>query len=106
MDCRLVDTTLGHDFELRYTTVVFTSLNKWVDIVVFLVGDIGGTNTRLALFDGAEMRHKQTFRNAEMAGFDSCLERFLKDVSVAPAAAVFGLAGPVDDGRIRMTNLN
>ena len=75
------------------------SLKKWVDTVVVLVGDIGGTNTRLALFDGREMRHKKTFRNADMVNFDSCLDLFFKDVSIVPAAAAFGLVGPVDDGQ-------
>ena len=74
--------------------------------MVVLVGDIGGTNTRLAVFEGVDIRHKQTFCNAEVADFHACLTSFLEDVSIQPTAAVFGLAGPVDKGRIQMTNLN
>ena len=71
-----------------------------------LVGDIGGTNTRLALVDGLTVRRKRNFRNADMLDFNACLDLFLNDLREAPAAAAFGLAGPVDDGRIQMTNLN
>lgn len=74
--------------------------------MVVLVGDIGGTNTRLAVFDGTQMLEKKAFRNSEMTGFDACLSAFLSEIDLQVSAAVFGVAGPVDSGRIQMTNLN
>lgn len=75
-------------------------------IVSVLVGDIGGTNTRLALYDGRKVIHRASFVNAQMMGFDECLRRFLALVQTPASAAVFGAAGPVSNGRIEMTNLN
>jgi glucokinase len=74
--------------------------------VAVLVGDIGGTNTRLAIFEHNQMVHRASFVNAEMAGFDECLSQFLETTSAVICAAVFGGAGPVDHGRLEMTNLN
>ncbi len=75
-------------------------------IVSVLVGDIGGTNTRLAIFDGATVIHRTSFVNADMKNFDACLSHFLDGVQTVASAAVFGAAGPVSNGRIEMTNLN
>ncbi len=74
-----------------------------------LLADIGGTNTRVALADGAAVRKGsiQRFSNIEYADLGAVLTRYLAD---AGAGAVDGVcvaaAGPVRDGVAVMTNLD
>jgi len=75
-----------------------------------LAGDVGGTKTVLALVeprDGSLAVVRQgTFHSRELPTFESVVERFLADgPRVGIAAACFGVAGPVIDGRVRTTNL-
>lgn len=76
---------------------------------MILAGDIGGTNTRLALYapDAPEPRHQWSFANREFPHLHAALVRFL-DQAGAPAvrAAALAAAGPVFDGVVRMTNLD
>jgi glucokinase len=74
---------------------------------MILAGDIGGTNTRLALFDadGEGMRHMSTYESAAHRGLDEIVTAFLDDHPAEPASACFGIAGPVSDGRSAATNL-
>lgn len=77
-----------------------------------LVGDIGGTNVRLALARlGANgephfgiARH---YRTAALASLESAVEDFIAALPAgsAPRVAVIGVAGPVRDGRATLTNL-
>ncbi len=74
-----------------------------------LVADIGGTNTRIALADGAVLRQGsiRRFSNAEARGFEAIVAAYLAAMG-APGidGACVALAGPVNDGRARMTNLD
>jgi glucokinase len=74
---------------------------------MILAGDIGGTNTRLALFEieGGALARKdeRTFRSRDAAGLEGPVREFLGGRAVA--AAGFGVAGPVRDGRCEATNL-
>ncbi|MEA2710292.1 MAG: glucokinase [Phycisphaerales bacterium] len=84
---------------------------------MILAGDIGGTNTRLALFDDELLKkHEQMFVNqgregqGEQGGLTEIVREFLgaaKDAGVAGKVerATFGVAGPVKEGRASMTNL-
>ena len=71
-------------------------------------GDIGGTKTRLAIFevDGARLlvEHEQTFASRDFAEFRELLGIFLKDID-APTRAAFGVAGPVQGRLVQTTNL-
>lgn len=77
---------------------------------MILAGDIGGTKTVLALFepdgDGLRLVRDATFPSREHATFEEILTRF---TAIAPtpgvAAACFGVAGAVLDGRVTTTNL-
>ncbi len=74
-----------------------------------LVADIGGTNTRLALADGGVLRADslRRFRNAGFRDLAAVLEAYLAEMgSPELAAACAALAGPVQDGTGRMTNLD
>ena len=73
-----------------------------------LVADIGGTNTRVALADGAVVRQDSVakFRNQDFTGIDAVLAQYMQQENIAriDGACVAG-AGPVQDGAVTMTNL-
>lgn len=77
---------------------------------VVLAGDVGATKTNLAVFrtDGGTLVSvaDDTFRNHEHAGLDEVIATFLARGGERPRAACFGIAGPVADGRSRMSNLD
>jgi glucokinase len=74
---------------------------------MILAGDIGGTNTRLALFggDGSGPQHLSTYENAAHGGLDEIVAQFLAVHPAEPGSACFGIAGLVSDGRCAATNL-
>ncbi|RVT84386.1 glucokinase [Rhodobacteraceae bacterium CCMM004] len=74
-----------------------------------LVADIGGTNTRVALAEGRTIREDtiQRFRNADHPGLESVLRRYLGDNGDPDCiGACVAVAGPVNDGRGTLTNLD
>ena len=77
---------------------------------MILAGDIGGTKTVLALYegdaDGFRERRKATFPSGAYATFEAVLDEFLGAAGRPPLlSASVGVAGPVIDGRSRLTNL-
>ncbi|MGK3984117.1 glucokinase [Sorangium sp. So ce136] len=73
-----------------------------------LVGDIGGTNTRLALYDASGDRplSEAVFRSREHASFEEIALPFLvRSDAPHPAVAVLGVAGPIQDHVATVTNL-
>jgi glucokinase len=77
-----------------------------------ILADIGGTNTRVALADGATVRHEsiRRFPNAEYQARGQDIAHVLKDYLSQTGASVTGVcvaaAGPVQDGVATMTNLD
>jgi glucokinase len=76
---------------------------------MILAGDVGGTKTGLALYRreaGGLLRDRMaTYRSREHAGLDPILRDFLGGGGSVERACV-GVAGPVEDGRCRLTNLD
>lgn len=77
---------------------------------MILAGDIGGTNVRLGMFeaDGDTVRSvaEQTWLSRELTVFDDGVAAFVTAQGrPALAAACFGVAGAVIDGRCHTTNL-
>ena len=75
---------------------------------MILAGDIGGTNTRLALYDlaGGGARFERALPNREFPRFEGALARFLDEAErPVVSAAALAVAGPVLGGRVRMTNI-
>lgn len=76
---------------------------------MILAGDVGGTKTSLALYRreaGGLLRDRMaTYRSAEHAGLDPILRDFL-GAGGAVERACIGVAGPVENGRCRLTNLD
>lgn len=84
---------------------------------MILAGDIGGTNTRLALFDAKSLRPLNNslvkYPSSQFKSLESILDVYLTSVPVLAgirkvklAAAGFGVAGPVRDGKVKLTNLS
>lgn len=74
-----------------------------------LAGDIGGTKTKLALFErhdaSLSVIHEKTYLSADAAQFDMVIDHFLNECREKPSAACFGVAGPVENGVCKTTNL-
>jgi glucokinase len=76
---------------------------------MIMAGDIGGTNTRLALVEatGEELRiiAQETFPSRERTSLEAAIAEFLHLHSCDLTSASFGIAGPVKNGRCEATNL-
>lgn len=76
---------------------------------MLLVGDIGGTNTRLALFEYStplKQVSELRFLSCHYSSLMEAIKKFLsEEKNVKIKAASFGIAGPVRDGRCQTTNI-
>ncbi len=76
---------------------------------MILAGDVGGTKTSLALYRREErgllLNRMATYRSREHAGLDPILSDFLSGGGTVERACI-GVAGPVEGGRCRLTNLD
>lgn len=76
---------------------------------MILAGDIGGTNTRMALFEG-EPGHPvllvlEVFSSKAHSGLEEVIAKFRAKYNQPVDAAAFGIAGPVRNGRCETPNL-
>src|SRR5580704_4254906 len=76
---------------------------------MILAGDIGGTNTRLAFFEGTpdHLQPVQTevFPSPQFPGPAEIVRKFLANHHHSVDAVCFGLPGAVVNGRVETTNL-
>jgi len=76
---------------------------------MILAGDIGGTHTRLALFEENEGRLLKTqsrvYPSRDHKGLDEIVSLFLSEQQASVSAACFGIAGPVVNGHVSTPNL-
>ena len=76
---------------------------------MLLAGDIGGTKTDLAIFSvegGPHAPLNQTqVRSADYPSLQALVTEFLKDAKTSVERACFDVAGPVINGRVKITNL-
>lgn len=74
-----------------------------------LAGDIGGTNSRLAIVDvvggRAEILHQARFRSRDYPGVGAVARRYLRDAGTRVDRAGIGVAGAVINGECHMVNL-
>jgi glucokinase len=72
-----------------------------------IAGDIGGTHTRLALFDSRAdgPAAVEVYPSREHDGLESMIRAFLATHPAAVERACFGVAGPVQNGYVKTTNL-
>lgn len=79
---------------------------------MLLAVDVGGSKTRLGLFEPAPRRPRpvaiRTYLTNDHAGFGDLLDAFTREVHTpfAVDAAVAGVAGPVVGGTARLTNVD
>jgi len=76
---------------------------------MILAGDIGGTHARLSCYrqDNGHFlpAHEDVFASRDYRGLDEIVVKFVSDCGIRPAAASFGIAGPVRHGRVETSNL-
>ena len=76
---------------------------------MILAGDIGGTNTRLAIAEVDRERLKlvaeETFPSREYTNLEAVLGKYVSSHRLPVERACFGVAGPVRHGRCDATNL-
>jgi glucokinase len=76
---------------------------------MILAGDIGGTNARLAFFEpgngSPRLVSEHVFPSRQYTEFEEIASQFLKDSSIRPDVACFGIAGPVQNGQVETSNL-
>ena len=65
---------------------------------MILAGDIGGTNTRLAIFaEDGDPKHVKEFRSQEYAGLEQIVAEYLRQTGASFNRACFAVAGPVEN---------
>jgi glucokinase len=76
---------------------------------MILAGDIGGTNARLAAFETEGNRLQcvveKIYPSKEHNGLPEIVADFVKTEGIPAQSACFGVAGPVRDGRSKISNL-
>lgn len=76
---------------------------------MILAGDIGGTNTRLALCEqhgqGFRIIAEEKFVSADFSGLDQIIGQFLNGKSETVEKACFGVPGPVEGEIVKLANL-
>src|ERR1700741_1951694 len=71
-----------------------------------LVADAGGTNVRFALVEaGTKPRAPKEFASKDFPGIAEAAKADLAESGARPTRAVLGVAGPVRDNAIHMTNI-
>ena len=76
-----------------------------------IAGDIGGTNSRLALYADGKPAFERTYPSVDHASLEQVIERFVDDArkqlgaDTRPASACLGVPGPVENDMSRPTNL-
>ena len=76
---------------------------------MILAGDIGGTHTRIALFEQDQERLRmildRVFPSRDYKSLDEIVSLFMSNQALTVSAACFGIAGPVMHGRVSTPNL-
>ncbi|MBM3183773.1 MAG: glucokinase [Chlamydiae bacterium] len=70
-----------------------------------LVGDIGGTHTRLAFFENGRKLIEQKYLSKNFQSLEAIVQDFLQSEKRKPGKACFGVPGAVREGKCKATNL-
>lgn len=75
----------------------------------FLAGDVGGTKTRLAIYEksasGIRRLTVKQYRSADHQNLETIIKQFLSEQTQHPSVGCIGVPGPVVNGEVRITNL-
>ena len=84
-------------------------MNKVVREEYILAGDIGGTKTNLGIFINGKRRpvlkYSNSYISSKYKGLEDIIDLFLSEKQLKVSRACFGVAGPVENGRCKTTNL-
>lgn len=71
-----------------------------------LVGDVGGTNARLALcsLENGEISQAKTYSGLEFDSVEATIRTYLREHNVSVKEACIAIACPVTDDWVAMTN--
>lgn len=73
-----------------------------------LVGDIGGTSVRFGLVKPdhppTDIQYFRKWSGSDFASFDDAVGAYINDTGERPQAALFGIAGPVQGGKVELVN--
>lgn len=76
---------------------------------MYLIGDIGGTKTNLAVFTSIDnprdWQFQATYRNSEWGSLEDLLSSFIREHNLQIQGICLCVAGPVFDGETVLTNL-
>jgi glucokinase len=76
---------------------------------MILAGDIGGTNSRLAFYEGNNGLLRQVaaavYPSQQFSSLDEIVLKFVSTSNVKPETVCLGVAGPVRNGRVEASNL-
>src|SRR5690606_2432101 len=73
---------------------------------MILAGDLGGTHTRLALFEKGGLVLERKFFSAKYEGLEAIVQEFFSVEKKKVEQACFGVAGPVREGKCKPPNLS
>jgi len=72
-----------------------------------LVGDVGGTNARLAWVDEKDqLQDIRNFSCQDYTGLDEIYRSYCQQMAIHPTAVCFAVAGPVGPDEVRISNLD
>ncbi len=75
---------------------------------MLIAGDVGGTKTRLAIYEAGGdpiPQHETVYPSDDFAHLEDIVARFIQDTDATITRAVFGMPGPVIQGTVQVTNL-
>ncbi|MFP4323089.1 MAG: glucokinase [Anaerolineales bacterium] len=75
---------------------------------MLIAGDVGGTKTRLAIYEEGGRpipQHETVYTSDKFAHLEDIVDQFIHETGATITRAVFGLPGPVIQGTVQVTNL-
>ncbi|HSX37695.1 MAG TPA: glucokinase [Chlamydiales bacterium] len=72
---------------------------------MILVGDVGGTHTRLAFFEKGKKISDKKYPSRKYPGLELIIKEFMQSEGKTASKACFGIAGAVLNGKCKATNL-
>jgi len=72
---------------------------------MILAGDIGGTHTRLAYFEGGKKLVERKYKSREFPNLEEIIQKFIESEKKKISKACIGVAGAVRNGKCKATNL-
>jgi len=80
--------------------------------MTFLIGDVGGTKTVLAYFEGTakefsidNLKYQKSYHSSEYETLESIIKVYIEEFKVQVNHVVIAIAGPISNGKSVLTNL-